>query len=166
MKTQFSFLHYIAHMTRASIAFLVRAVSLLIMTGATFLGLVSGEGFVGLVFGLMLGFALSIFVGTLAFVFGLIVGFALSLIVSLVAFIFFSPENIFDQRFQIVSFAIIATFIILLFSILHNLIAENYPVTIWEIGLVVVIIPVIMSAHRLASRDLVATVEKRKEKQI
>lgn len=62
------------------------------------------------------------------------------------------------------SCSIIITFNIIFLSILHNLIAENYPVTIWEIGLVIVTSLVIMSAHRLASRDLVATVEKRKVK--
>ena len=148
MKTQFSFLDYIAHMTRMSTVFSMVVV---------ILGIVSGIGFDGFQ---------SLFIGMFGVVFGLIMGLTLSLMLSLVAFIFFSPENIFDQRFQIVSFAIIAIFNIMLFSIFYNLLAENYPVTIWEIGLVVVTSLVIMSAHRLASQDLVTTVEKRKEKQI
>ncbi|GAB5492873.1 MAG: hypothetical protein Phog2KO_30880 [Phototrophicaceae bacterium] len=152
MKTQFSFLDYIVHMTCSSTAFSIVATILL----ATIVGLVSGEGFIGSVFGI----GLSMF----SAIFGLIVGFTLSLILSLVVFIFFNPESVTERLFQIVSFAIIAIFNTMFFSILHNLLAENYPITIWEIGLVVVTIPVIMSAHRFASQYLVTTVEKRKVK--
>lgn len=152
MKFRFSFSIYIANMTCASTAFLILAGFIL----SLIFSLPTGGGTYVIVLGM--------FVSIFPTIVGLISGFISSVLVSLIASIFFSPENISERKFQILSFAIVATVSLIIFGMGRSFFVDSNTISLPEVALAIITINMIMLAHNFAIRYLVTPIEKRKEK--
>ncbi len=151
MKTRYSFLTYIIIMNITS--------SLLTFTiGSILMFLVDS----------LVTDMFSIFIALSAWIFpsvgGLISGFISSLLVSLIASMFFSPENISERKFEILSFAIVASVSLITLGIGRVIFVDSDTISLQEVILATITVLVIMSAHYFSRQYLVTPIEKRKSK--
>lgn len=146
MKFRFSFLNYIISMTGFSSAF----------TFATAIILSITIGFLGL------GGAMLITISPM--IVGLISGFIASSLISFIASNFFHPEDIFDLKFQIISYCIVAIITLITVYLVRNAFVNERNILFIELGVVSLLVLVMIYAQYFSSRFLVTPIEKRKEK--